>query len=231
MLQRLLIFCIILCYGQHANSQVLQGTISDRTTQIKLDQVEVFNQQTKQKTLTNAKGEFSIPASVNHVIISTRVGYKPDTLFLVDMKPVKRYLELNNNLLKTVNIRSGTFDPKTEYSDVYLKAKTVKVAQNEPFTFYPSHIFGKEGRDARRFKRQLEREVSERKIDARFNEAAVKAITPLKGAELDYFMVLYRPKLKALDEMDDQDFKFYLMNSYKEFKALPPEKRVSPALH
>ncbi|WP_158797063.1 carboxypeptidase-like regulatory domain-containing protein [Pedobacter sp. L105] len=231
MFQRLFILCIILFFVQQASGQVLEGTVSDRTTQVKLDQVEVYNQQTKQKTLTNAKGEFSIRASVNNVIISTRVGYKPDTLFLVDMKPVKRYMELNNTLLKTVNIKSGAFDPRTEYSDVYVKAKIVNIAQNEPLAISPSHIFGKEGRDARRFKRKLEREVSERKIDARFNEAAVTALTPLKGTELDYFMVLYRPKLKALDEMDDQDFKFYLMNSYKEFKALPPEKRISPPLH
>lgn len=231
MCYKLLIIGVLLLSNQYVSGQILRGTVADRATQLRLSEVEVFNQQTKQKTQTNAKGEFSIRAAVNNVMIYTKVGYKPDTLFLVDMEPVKRFLELDNNLLRTVNIKSGAFDPKTEYADVYLKAQSVKVAQNEPFLFYPSRYFSKEGKEARRFKRNLEREVGERKIDERFNEAAVKAITPLKGAELDYFMVLYRPTLKSLDEMDDQDFKFYLMNSYKDFKALPPEKRISPPLH
>jgi hypothetical protein len=43
-------------------------------------------------------------------------------------------------------------------------------------------------------------------------------------------MVLYRPTLKELDKLDEEEMKFYLMNSFKEFKSLPPNKKVSPSL-
>lgn len=211
-------------------AQQVQGTVADRASRLTLEQVEVFNQQTRQKAVTNAKGEFSITAVVNQTLIFYQPGYLPDTLFLIDTKPVKRYLILNNKLLKTVVVKSGAFNPSVEYADVYRKAQYTKLAQNKPFLFYPSKLFSKEGRDARRFKRNLEREIDERKIDSRFNEAAVTAVTPLNGRELDYFMVLYRPKLKQLNSMDEQDLKFYLMNSYKEFNALLPEKRISPSM-
>lgn len=230
MCRRIAVFALVLFFSQYVNAQQVQGTVADRASQLKLEQVEVFNQQTRQKTVTNAKGEFSITAVANQTLIFYQPGYLPDTLFLIDTKPVKRYLILNNKLLKTVEVKGGAFNPRVEYADVYRKAQYTKLAQNKPFLFYPSRLFSKEGRDARRFKRNLEREIDERKIDRRFNEAAVTAVTPLNGAELDYFMVLYRPKLKQLNNMDEQDFKFYLINSYKEFKALPPEKRTSPSM-
>lgn len=230
MLRHFTLFALFLLIGQLVRAQQLQGTVADRTTQLRLGQVEVFNLNTRQKTTTNAKGEFSIKAAVNHSLVFYQPGYTADTLFLVDLKPVKRYLNLSNKLLKTVEINSGGFHPEVEYANIYRAGRAVTLQQNKPFRFSPYRLFSSEGKSARRFKRNMEREKTERKIDERFNVAAVKAVTPLKGAELDYFMVLYRPKLKELDKLDQEDMKFYLMNSYKEFKALPPEKRVSPLL-
>lgn len=227
---RIFILFSLLLLNQYVTAQQVQGTVADRASQLRLGQVEVFNLQTKEKTVTNEKGEFSIKAYASQSLLFYQPGYLPDTLFLVDTKPLKRYLTFNNKLLKTVEIKGAAFDPRTEYANVYQTAKYINLSKNKPFSFSPSRFFGKQGRDARRFKKKMELEITERKIDSRFNEGAVTAITPLKGAELDYFMVLYRPSLKKLDKMDAEDFRFYLMNSYKEFKALPPEKRVSPSM-
>lgn len=230
MLRWIFLFSVFLFFYQQVNAQQVQGIVVDMATQLRLGQVEVFNRQTKEKTLTSDKGEFTIRAYVNQSLIFYQPGYLPDTLFLIDTKFLKRALILNNRLLKTVVVKGGAFNPREEYADTYRKAQYMKLAQNKPFIFSPSRYFGKEGRDARRFKRKLEREIEERKIDSRFNETAVRALTPLNGAELDYFMVLYRPALKKLDKMDEEDFRFYIMNSYKAFKALPAEQRVSPSM-
>lgn len=226
----LFIVFVVIVSSSFVKSQDLTGTVSDRTTQLRLGQVEILNRNTGQKTTTNAKGEFSIQASINQSIIFYQPGYLQDTLFLVDLKPVKRYLTLNTKLLKTVEIRDRGFYPEQEYANIYRTARSVSLVKNKPFRFSPSRIFGSEGKNARRFKRRMELEKTERQIDQRFNEAAVKILTPLKGAELDYFMVIYRPTLKVLGKMDAEDLKFYIMNSYKEFKTLPAEKRVSPTL-
>jgi hypothetical protein len=225
----LLLLSFFLSYNLMA--QEITGTVADRSSQVKLEHVEVRNGNSNIKAYTDAKGGFKIRASVKDLLIFNQPGYRPDTLLLTNKNPVKRYLILNNNLLKIVEIKSGSFNPEVEYADVYRKANALKIAPNHPFTFYPSKFFSKEGRDARRFKRILEKEKTERKIDLRFNEAAVTALTPLKGQELDYFMVLYRPTLKELDKLDDEEMKFYLMNSFKEFKNLPPNKKISPSLH
>jgi hypothetical protein len=224
-----LLLSMLFC-SQLANGQQITGTIQDRATNLRLENVAVLNKSSGQQTHSNAKGEFNIPASVNQLLIFYQPGYQPDTLFLIDLKPVKRYLVLNNLLLKTVQIKGQAFNPEVQYEDVYRKANAIRVSQNQPFTFYPSRYFSKEGKYARRFKRRLEQEKIERKIDARFNEAAVKALTPLTGKELDCFMVLYRPSLKELNKLDEEDMRFYLMNSYKAFKLLPADKRVLPSL-
>jgi hypothetical protein len=230
MLRQILLFAFIIFSGQFIYAQQVQGTVADRATQLRLGQVEVSNLTTKEKTTTNAKGEFSIRAAINQSLSFYQPGYTPDTLFLVDLKAVKRYLNLSNKLLNTVEINAGGFHPEIEYANIYRAGRSVTLQQNKPFRFSPSRIFGSEGKAARRFKRIMERERTEREIDKRFNVAAVKALTPLKGEELDYFMVLYRPTLKELDKLDQEDLKFYLMNAYKEFKALPADKRVSPLL-
>lgn len=229
-LKKINLIIFILFNGCFALAQEVRGTVSDRTTQLRLGQVEVLNRNSGQKTMTNAKGEFSIQAGLNQSLVFYQPGYLQDTLFLVDLKPIKRYLALNNKLLHTVEIKAGAFHPELEYANVYRSSRAVSLVKNKPFRFSPSRIFGSEGKNARRFKRRMEEEKSARQIDQRFNEDVVQKITPLKGAELDYFMVLYRPTLKQLNKMDAEDMKFYLMNSYKEFKALPAEKRVSPSL-
>ncbi|HKG04818.1 MAG TPA: hypothetical protein VKB19_00080 [Pedobacter sp.] len=230
MLSKLYILVIMICLAQSVKAQEITGTVSDRVDRLKLEDVDVFNQTLNKKTKTNAKGEFRIEAYTNNILIFNQPGYVNDTLFLINLKPVRRYLNLNNNYLKLVEIKADAFKPELQYADVYRKAKAIKVSKNQPFIFYPSKYFSREGKFARRFKRKLEREKTERKIDFRFNEKAVTALTPLKGRELDYFMVLYRPTLTKLGKMDAKDLEFYLMAAYKEFKALPENKRVSPHL-
>lgn len=231
MLRQFIPIAFLLLVFHSVSGQDLQGRVADRSSRLRLFQVEVVNLNTGRKTTTDKKGEFSIPAAISQSVVFYQPGYAPDTLFLVDLKPVIRYLSLSNKLLNTVEIKAGAFHPETEYANIYRAGRVVTLQANKPFRFSPSRLFGAEGKSARRFRRNMEREKTERNIDARFNETAVRALTPLKGAELDYFMVLYRPTLKALDKLDAEDFRFYLINSYKEFKALPPEKRVSPSLH
>lgn len=220
-----MLFC-----SQLVNGQQITGIVQDRATDLRLENVAVINNSSGQQTHTNAKGEFNLQASVNQVLTFYQPGYRPDTLLLVNLKPLKHYLVLSNKLLKTVQIKGEAFNPEVEYQDVYRKAKAIRLSQNHPFTFYPTRYFSREGKYARRFKRKLEQEKTERKIDARFNEAAVTALTPLKGNELDCFMVLYRPNLKALNKLDEEDIRFYIMNCYKAFKVLPSGKRTLPSL-
>lgn len=221
----LIIICIQSSYGQQ-----IKGFVADRGSRLKLSDVDVINQTMKERTRTNSKGLFVIKAELNNILIFNLPGYFSDTLFLTNLNDVRKYLILNTTFLKTIEIKQKAFDPEVEYATIYKRAKAINTLKNQPFIFYPSKYFSKEGKYARRFKRKMEREKIERKIDYRFNELTVKKVVPLTGPELDYFMVLYRPGLAQLDKMDQDDFMLYLMNCYKKFKDLPAEARISPSL-
>jgi hypothetical protein len=230
MINRLTLILPLLFFWIGVDAQTLTGIIKDRSSNAKLEDVSVLNQNTGDKAHTSAVGAFRIAASINQVLVFYKPGYRPDTLLVTDMKPLIRYLTFENRLLNTVVIKGDAFNPEVQYADVYRKARVISSAQNKPFTFYPSKFFSKEGRFARRFKKRLEQEKVERKIDLRFNDAVVRTMTPLRGKELDFFMVRYRPTLKALNKLDQDDFLLYIMNCYKAFKALPAAERVLPSL-
>lgn len=211
-------------------AQEITGTVADWQTRELQEYVEVFNLNNQQKAVTNKKGEFKIPAAINHVLIFIQPGYKPDTLFLISLNPVKRYLQHNRYDLSTVEIKGRTFDPRAEYPDAFREAKAFNTGVNRPLAFSPWRFFSKKGRSGRKFKRRMEIELVERKVDQRFNNAAVKAICPLNGAELDCFMVMYRPAFKDLERLDITGLKLYIMDAYKAFKQLPEEKRKLPSL-
>lgn len=224
------ILLLILFSLQIVNGQQVKGIVQDRATNLRLQNVTVKNHSSNQQAYTNEKGEFNIQASINEIVIFLEPGYLPDTLLIIDLKPVMRHLVINDKMLKTVQIKGEAFNPEVDYHNVYKKAKTIHLAQNNPASFSPSRYFGKEGKQARQFKRRLQQEKTERQIDARFSEIAVKALTMLQGKELDAYMVLYRPTLKTLDKLNNEGLMFYIMDCFKAFKLLPIEKKKLPSL-
>ncbi len=205
------------------------GLVFDRQSRKPMDKVDVFNLNNKTQALSNAKGEFSIKAAVNDLLVFSSPGYRPDTLLLVDLKPLRRYLEIAVNTLNTIAVVEK-MDIKKQYAQTFNKANGVLLQQGRGLLLYPSTLFSREGRQARYFKRMLKREETEKKIDKRFNIKTITALLPIKQPELDAYMLLYRPSLKFVSKTSEADFKLYLMDSYSKFKLLPPEKRVLPSL-
>lgn len=224
--QMLFLFCfasVLKAQGQ------VSGLVQDRSTRKAINYVDVFNLNNKEQTATNAKGEFKIKASLNDVLIFTISGYKTDTLLLTNLNSVRRYLEKATNLLNTVTvINKQTI--KEQYAQVFNKANAVLLTPGRGLLFYPSSYFSRAGKQARRFKRMLKRDVKERPIDKWFNAKNIQAILPLKQPELDAFMIMYRPTLKFVKKADTNDLKFYLIDAYDKFKLFPPEKKVLPSL-
>lgn len=200
------------------HAQVLSGTVVEAGKNTRLENVFVREVGSKNVALSDRSGNFDIRTAVNHTIILSLPGYISDTLFVVDLKPKHFELKQAGISLQAVNIADskGAFDPEKEYPEVYEKSK---------FALSFSRMFGKESRDARRLKKYFAHEVEQRKIDAVFTKALVSSVVPLKGRDLDAFMVMYRPSLAFVQNSSQQTMVVYINDRYKEFKALPPEQR------
>lgn len=223
----ILMLCL-LGIGQ-ANAQgLLKGEVYAQSSRKPIGQAEILNLNTKEQTIGNAKGEFAIKASLNDLLVFKSPGYKPDTLLLVNLKPVRRYLALEINTLNAVSIKGKSL--REIYAREIHKGDAVDTRKGKGLLFYPSALFSREGRNSRRFKRLIKREEVELEIDRRFNAKTVAAILPIKQPELDAFLVMYRPSLKFVRRADVEDFKFYVIDSYNKFKQLPADKRILPSL-
>ncbi len=200
----------------HAQT-VLKGTVYEGRASHKLANVFVRDVNSKEISLTDNSGNFSIRTVLNHTLVFSSPGYLSDTLFVVDLKPKMVELSFKGIALREVNVTSSrTFNPREEYPDVYEKSK---------FALSPSRIFGKESKDARRLKHYFDHEADERQVDSIFNAAYVSSVVPLKGQELEDFMSMYRPSLAFLKKTPHSSLTLYINDSYKKFMALPPDKR------
>jgi hypothetical protein len=216
---------LLLFTGSSAMAQgLLKGTVYDNANRNKLPNVFIRDKNTKQLTLSEKDGGFSIRTEPGHTLIFDCPGYVSDTLYVVDMENKKIMMETKTIALREVNINATRqfFDPHTEYPEIYTKSKV--------YVMSPTTWFSKEGKDARRLKRYFAREEEERRVDAVFNRAYVGSIVPLKGQELDDFMTLYRPSFAFIKSNNSESLAVYINDNYKKFKALPPEKRKLPNL-
>jgi len=200
---------------------LINGTVYDKDTRQALPNVLVRSKPGKQLAITRKSGNFTMPASKNDLLIFTKQGYLPDTLFLVDLTPKKIELIAAVNTLSEVVVTATPdkpgFDPQTEYPEVYEKSK---------FALSPSQLLGSDARNARRLKRYFDHELRQRKIDSIFNFNLVSSIVPLKGRDLSNFMAMYRPRLSFLDKSSPDDLSNYIKNCYGRFIRLPADEQA-----
>lgn len=219
----LLTFTVIALLSGYVQAQtILKGTVYEGKSSRKMADVFVRDINSKEISLTDNSGNFSIRTVLNHTLIFSSPGYVSDTLFLIDLKPKRIELTVRGITLNEVNITSTrAFNPREEYPGIYEKSK---------FALSPSRIFGKESKDARRLKHYFDREAEERQIDSVFSTVYVSSIVPLKGRELEDFISMYRPTLAFLKKTPRSSLTLYVNDSYKKFMALPPEKRSMQVL-
>jgi hypothetical protein len=220
----ILIVLLGLIAGSVNAQELLKGTVYESGSGNKLANVFIRDSNTKQLGLTDKDGSFSIKTTTGHLIIFDSPGYVSDTLYVIDMTPKKIGLLTKTIALKEVTINSTrqAFDPHKEYPEVYTKSKL--------YVLSPTTWFGKDARDARRLKKYFKTEQEQRQVDAAFTRAYVSSIVPLKGSELDDFMLMYRPTYAFISNNNSRSLAVYINDSYKKYQALPPEKRKPQSL-
>ncbi len=216
---------LFLFIASAANAQdYLKGKVVDSSTDKGLSDVFIKNVTKNKITVTEEDGKFEIPGTVGNLLIFTSPGYVSDTLLVVDTRTLSVRLKTNPALLNEVNINStrGTFDPHTEYPEIYTKSKV--------YILSPSSIFSKEAKNARRLKKYFAQEEKERAVDQAFSIAYVSSIIPLRGIELQTFMAMYRPSYDFIQSNSGPTLAAYVNDSYIKYKALTPEQRKKSSL-
>lgn len=220
------IFVLLLCIIGTVNlaaGQTLEGIVMELNSSKPIQQVEVRNLTTDATVETNASGGFEIDAELNDLLTFGYPGFRLDTLVVVDFQIKRVYLTPleDFNILEDVEI--------TDLSDLQLeeeirvareRGRSVHTVQGGGIAISPSRLFGKEAKDARERYDALLEEQERRLIDSKFNEDKITPITPLKGRDLDLFIVKFRPSYEFAKQSDEEQIRLYIMDSYKKFKNM-----------
>ena len=78
-------------------------------------------------------------------------------------------------------------------------------------------LVGKTPKNARRFGRYYETELQQSLIDGFFNEFLIQNNTDLKGADLEKFMLEYRPAYEKAKNWTQYDAVKHIRDSYKKY--------------
>jgi hypothetical protein len=78
----------------------------------------------------------------------------------------------------------------------------------------------KRNRRMAQFRDRLIQEEHEKFIEHRFSRALVIRLTQLRGADLDTFMVRYKPDLIFTETATDYEFQSHIKNSYEKFQKM-----------
>lgn len=240
MLKGVIIFWVAMCLAATLHAQsVFNGRVLENKTRISLRGVVVDNLSNKLKALTGEDGRFSIGAKVGDLLVFRKFSYAPDTLLLTDLHDKEVFLQLQSTQLNQVTItdssgRTGAAAKNMKYYDPEFHGQPVVYHRDikgnlDGGITLRLHYFTKDEHDKRKAaKKEEEREVNEEIINL-FTPLTVGKYVPLKGQDMENFILLYIPDVKTYHSKDF-NLLSYLNESYQKWLKLSDEERKSGQL-
>jgi len=212
----------------------LTGRVYENQKHISLPGIVVRNLNTQGSTVTDRTGGFAIPAKIGDVVTFTGFSYRPDTLYVKDLKYIEILLDLKQNMLKEVKVTASEVNvgslkaaprlsPIASDAVVYHQDAKGNYDGGLTFNIFDSHSAENKRKKEAQFNKD---EDVKTQIAEIFSPEYLKNYIPLTGQEMTNFIVEYTPDIKTFTS-HDFNITLYLNNSYTEFMKLPAEKRQS----
>jgi hypothetical protein len=214
----------------------VRGTVLDKTKVNYVENVSVFSTSGK-VVLTDSMGRYSIHTKAGDSIYFV-FNNKPTQKFAVAsmpnteqfdislLLPIKgRYTLLKEVTVFSKNYKNDSLENRSTYAKVFNYEKPgiktsivpgggVGIDANEFFNIFRF----KRNRQLRKFQLWLEKEEQEKYINYRFNKRMVGRITQIKGADLDTFLILYRPSYYFTSTSSEIEFTQYILDASYYYK-------------
>lgn len=211
--------------------KTFQGIVMDLRSDEPMQYVLVKNLSTGVEVETQREGQFRIPAKQNDLLRFYYPGYRTDTLVVVEFDIKRIYLTQSGQdyRLEEVQIEAMTnAQLDAELDRAKKEGQIVETSiERGGLRISPSRWLGEAGKQARHRFELLQAEKDRRLVDQRFSAAAIQALTPLTGADLELFMTIYRPDVGFVKKAPDVDFNLYIMDSFTAFNKLTASQKDS----
>ena len=223
-----------------AQTKTVQGIVLDKGTNQRIGKGFIKNDRTKENTFNNARGEFEIRVSLDDLIITSKEGYLTDTIKYTGQQVLMVYLDRTSIYIPEVRVVARRSPDEVlqqrreEFNKAYKLADPGSIFSVGPTGAGLSigsiyNMLSREGKNARRLTRFIQREYEEDVIDAKFTRDLVSNVTGLAGERLTIFMSNYRPTYYFVSMATPYELATYIRSKYEIFK-LNPNLRFLPRL-
>ncbi|MEO6850163.1 MAG: hypothetical protein ABI203_08335 [Mucilaginibacter sp.] len=235
MIRSLLVFAGLICLVNICAAQgSLNGRVYENKSRIALPGISIQNLKSNYITVSDNNGLFTIKAHLGDLIVFSGFSYQSDTLYVKDYNEIEIFLNFKSNMLKGIKvtnseIRTGnltaapTLAPFGGHTVVYQKDRDGNYNGGLTTHLFDSHSAEKKRVLADKIEKN---EGVKQKIDKAFNAKSLEDYLPLKGQEMENFIILYKPDINTFTE-ENFNLAAYVTASYKEFLKIPAETRRS----
>lgn len=229
LMKRLSLFFIVLslllipCTLLRAQDFKVNGVVFEYGTKLRIALAEISNKRSGLGAGSNDLGLFTINARVGDTLQIIKRGFNDMEIVVTSSKDLILYLKKGTTLDEVViygeNKKQALDAIKQDFKDKgsFYGGKPSLLS----FIFTPLtavyELFGKTPKNARRFNNYYHTEIQQSHIDGFFNKVIINKNTGLSGAELDHFMINYRPEYEQTKNWTTYDGLKWISDSYKKY--------------
>lgn len=226
---KFLLVCLLVGLSASAYcQQLIKGRVMEDKTRVGLTAINIQNLNTKQTAISDNKGNFTIKASLNDILLFKGFAYQNDTLVVTKLSSMEVFMLPQDHLLKDVKVTSMDGPVMAVYNP-YFHGQTVAYQTDKNGNFIGGLNFRfwywkKDEHKREKLNKKLADEQTYAEIAKAFSPANISRFVPLKGVELSNFISSYTPSIKVY-KANSFNMAEYLNGCYKKFMKLPAEKR------
>ena len=231
MLKHLLLLLLVGAIPALAIGQTIQtGVVFENKTRVTLQGVKVDNIGTHKVFITGKSGVFNIEGKTGDVLVFSSSFYRADTVLLTDNKPMEIFLVPQHNMLNQVNVtateakHTGSFQAPDFHNQTVVYLRDPKTGYYKGGVAIRLHYFKKDEKRKAKQAAFLKDQQQQDEIAKVFNAGNISKYLPLKGKDMDDFLILYTPSTKNYFS-SAFNLAAYLDTSYKAFLNIPADKR------
>jgi len=218
----------------------VEGIVFDQFSGQRVAKAFIRNDETKENTFNNSRGEFSLHVEAGEKIIVEKEGYFTDTLTYAGQAVLLVYMRRSSIYIPEVRVvaRQSPDDVLKATKEAYRKSFNL-ADPGDVFTVGPTgagisinaiySLFSREVKQAKRLTKIIQEDYEANVVDYNFTRDLVSNITGLKGDQLTLFMRNYRPSYNFVKLATPYQLSSYIKGKYEMFK-LNPNLRLLPEL-
>jgi hypothetical protein len=197
---------------------VITGDISDKETNVFLNDVLIENIQTGIHIVSDENGKFSIAAGSDDLLEFRKTGYKTARVRIPKgaIPPYFKIILQKSTELPDYTAKSTNRDWKKDsitYHNLYETYLAFEKLSGLDVIRHPFSALSKRNRQIWAFQKEYDYFQKEKFIDYTFNAELVANLTGLQGDSLNYFMRRFRPGYEQLQYMTEYTFYNYIRQS------------------